>query len=87
MLDPNWISRRFKTLLAAAGLPPIRLHDVRHSWATAAIRGGVHLKIISEHLGHGNIAVTSAVYSHVTEEMDKQAAEDVAQIIFGIASP
>ena len=39
-LDPVWVSRRFHQLAAAAALPRIRLHDVRHSWATAALGAG-----------------------------------------------
>jgi integrase len=46
----------------AAGLPKIRLHDVRHSYATAALAAGIPAKIVSERLGHANIAITMDTY-------------------------
>ena len=64
---------------AAAGLPPIRLHDVRHSYATAALAAGIPAKVVSERLGHANIAITLDVYSHVIPGMDAQAASDRGQ--------
>jgi integrase len=62
----------------AAGLPQIRLHDVRHSYATAALAAGVPPKVISQRLGHATIAITMDTYSHVIPGLDEQAAETVA---------
>lgn len=64
-------------------MPPIRLHDVRHSYATAALRAGVPAKVISERLGHANVAFTLQVYSHVLPGMDADAADIVADLIMG----
>jgi integrase len=64
-----------------AGLPAIRLHDVRHSYATAALAAGVPAKVVSERLGHANIAITLDVYSHVIPGMDAAAANAVASLI------
>ena len=47
------------------GLPPIRLHDVRHSYATTALAAGIPAKIVSERLGHANVQITLDTYSHV----------------------
>jgi hypothetical protein len=47
------------------GLPPIRLHDVRHSYATAALAAGIPAKIVSERRGHANVQTTLDTYSHV----------------------
>jgi integrase len=67
----------------AAGLPRIRLHDVRHSYATAALAAGVPPKVISQRLGHATIAITMDTYSHVIPSLDEQAAETVARLILG----
>jgi integrase len=67
----------------AAGLPRIRLHDVRHSYATAALAAGVPPKVISQRLGHATIAITMDTYSHVIPGLDEQAAETVARLILG----
>ena len=71
----------------AAGLPPIRLHDVRHSYATAALAAGIPAKVVSERLGHANIAITLDTYSHVIPGMDAQAASAVARLILDGSSP
>ncbi len=82
-VHPQTLTDRFKGLAAGAGLPPIRLHDVRHSYATAALAAGVHPKIVSERLGHASVAFTLQTYSHVLEGMDSTAAAQVAEHIFG----
>jgi integrase len=71
----------------AAGLPRIRLHDVRHSYATAALVAGVPPKVISQRLGHATIAITMDTYSHVIPGLDEQAAETVARLILGDGEP
>ena len=65
----------------AAGLPRIRLHDVRHSYATAALKAGISAKVISERLGHASVAFTLQTYSHVIPGMDRDAAATVADLI------
>ena len=67
----------------AAGLPTLRgPHNLRHTWATLALKAGVHPKIVSDRLGHATIAVTVDIYSHVTPSMDADAADLVAASIF-----
>ena len=66
-----------------APLPRLRFHDLRHSWATLALKAGEHPKVVAERLGHSSTAVTLEVYSHVVEGMQSQAAENVAGMIFG----
>ncbi|MBK6873568.1 MAG: tyrosine-type recombinase/integrase [Kineosporiaceae bacterium] len=65
----------------------MRLHDVRHSYASAALKAGVHPKIVSERLGHASVAFTLQVYSHLIEGMDEAAATQVAKHILGGAGP
>jgi integrase len=64
-LHPERFTRWFQQHAHDAGLPKIRLHDVRHSYATAALAAGVPAKVVSERLGHANIAITMDTYSHV----------------------
>ncbi len=58
-----------------------RRHDLRHSYATAALKAGVPAKVISERLGHANVAFTLQMYSHVLPGMDAEAANIVADLI------
>lgn len=81
-IHPDILTRTFQRLAKSAGLPVIRLHDLRHSYATAALEAGVSMKVVQERLGHASIAVTSDLYSHVRPEVD-QAADKVAGFIFG----
>ena len=53
-------------MVAGAALRPCRLHDVRHAYATAALRAGVPVKVLSERIGHGDVKVTMSIYQHVT---------------------
>jgi integrase len=80
-LHPDTISALFHKHCDAAGLPRIRLHDVRHSYATAALMAGVSPKIVSERLGHATAAFTLQVYSQVIPGMDEAAATSVAALI------
>jgi integrase len=82
-LHPDNITGWFKRHVKAAGLPRIRLHDVRHSYATAALKAGIPAKVISERLGHASVAFTLQVYGHVTPGMDADAAATVAGLILG----
>ncbi len=82
-INPRSISSAFTRHARAAGLPPIRFHDLRHSYATAALAAGVPAKIVSERLGHASIAITLDTYSHVLPNMQEKAAEQVAHLILG----
>jgi integrase len=80
---PDRFARRFREKVADFGLPAIRVHDLRHSWATLALEAGVHPKVVSERLGHANISITLDVYSHVSPAMQTDAADRVAALILG----
>jgi integrase len=86
-IHPHRFSKWFEQHTRAAGLPRIRLHDVRHSYATAALAAGVPAKVVSERLGHANIAITMDTYSHVLPGLDAQAASTVARLILGPSEP
>ena len=64
-------------------MPHIRLHDLRHTWATLALESGIHPKVVQERLGHANVSITLDLYSHVSPAMQTDAAERVAALFAG----
>jgi integrase len=78
---PSRFSRHFRQLVAQAALPPIRLHDLRHTNATLSLKAGVHPKVVSERLGHASIAITLDLYSHVTPGISREAADVVESMM------
>jgi len=74
-LDRWVISRQFQRVLEKAGLPYMRLHDLRHSAATLLLAAGVNVKVVQEMLGHSDIRITLQMYSHVMPDMQKDAAD------------
>lgn len=73
----------FRPLLVKAGLPPIRIHDLRHSYASIALARGLHPKVVQEALGHSTIAVTLDLYSHVVPSLQREAAKEMGAALFG----
>jgi site-specific recombinase XerD len=69
---PEHHSRTF-VRLTGAGQLVIQLHDLRHSYASAALEAGIKLKVVSERLGHSSISITGDIYSHVRAEVDQSA--------------
>jgi integrase len=78
---PERVSKLFAQAAKKAGLPRIRLHDLRHTYATLALSAGVHPKVISERLGHANIAITLDCYSHCLPTLSEEAAARVAALV------
>ena len=76
-LKPDWPNRRFRRLAARAGLPPIRLYDLRHGWATAALRAGLHPQLVREVMRHAQYRTTAETYAHV---MPTQTATAIATV-------
>jgi integrase len=76
----NLTARSFKPFLKRAGLPDIRLHDLRHTCATLMLCEGVHIKLVQELLGHATIAITLDTYSHLLPGMGDEAAGAMERI-------
>ena len=74
-LDPSTVSHTFNKVLRRAGLPHIRLHDLRHTHASLLLQAGTHPKIVQERLGHSSIRVTLDTYSHVMGGLQEVAAQ------------
>jgi len=80
-LKPRWVARRFKRLAEQAGLPTtVRLYDLRHGWATAALRAGVHPKLVQEVMRHTDYRTTAETYAHVMPSQSAQAVNIVAAL-------
>ena len=80
---PDTIRRRFDRLAAAAGLSRITFHDLRHSYATGALKAGISPKVISERIGHANVGFFLETYAHVLRNDDRDAAEQAAAFLIG----
>ena len=78
---PAKVLKSFHALARSAALPQIRLHDLRHSYATLALSSGVNPRIVSGRLGHSTVALTLDVYSHVLPQQDRDAAEAIADLL------
>jgi integrase len=81
---PNSLTHRFQKLVAAAGLPPVRLHDLRHGAATLAHEAGADLKTVQDQLGHASI-VTADTYTSVLPPAQHRAAEATARLVLAAA--
>jgi integrase len=82
-VHPDYFSQCFDRHLAKSTLPRIRLHDLRHTHATILLKAGVHVKVVSERLGHSNVAFTMNVYQHVLPGMQADAARAFSDAVFG----
>jgi integrase len=81
-LDGRHLPDRFlRPLLKKAGLPTIRWHDLRHSFATLALTQGVHPKVVQEMLGHSSVSLTLDVYSHVLPNLQEEAAASMERVL------
>jgi hypothetical protein len=81
MLHPANVTRRFVELYEEIGLPPVRLHDLRHGAATLAHAAGADLKDIQEMLGHSSITITADTYTSLLPETDLAIAEAAARLV------
>ncbi len=80
-LHPDHFSREFTRRVKRSGLPKIRLHDLRHTYATLALAAGVPAKVVADRLGHSSVTITLDLYSHVMPAVEGDHADTVARLI------
>jgi integrase len=79
-LEPRNLTRQFKTLLATAKLPDMRVHDLRYSRATLLLAQGVNPRVVMETLGHSQVSLTLNTYSHVLPSLQRDAAARINRV-------
>jgi integrase len=82
-VNPDSVSHGFAEIAEGIGLPDVRLHDLRHGFASALLRAGVNVKVVSEALGHSRTAFTMDVYAHVLPGMGGQVASAIENALGG----
>jgi integrase len=81
-VHPDFFSQTFDRTVARLGMRRIRLHDLRHTHATLGLAAGIPPKIMSDRLGHATVAFTQDVYMHAIPQMESDAADQIADLIF-----
>jgi integrase len=82
-VNPEWVGKKFRRLVATTSLPSTTMRQLRHSHATALLRAGVHPKVVQERFGHSSIGVTLDIYSSVLPTMQRDAVERLIALIDG----
>jgi len=85
-IDARAVTTAFHRILAGAGLPSIRYHDLSHTAATLLLAQGVSPRTIMETLGHSQVSLTLNAYSHVLSALKQEAADRMDAILTGSAS-
>lgn len=80
-IEPTNLNRRFKKLLKNASLPKYRFHELRHTHASLLLLQGIHPQVVSERLGHSDIATTLRLYSHVIPSLQTDAAISIEKML------
>ena len=80
-LNPNTVYNHFKEIVKKIGEPGLRFHDMRHSYAVAALQIGDDVKTVQNNLGHATAAFTLDVYGHVTDQMKEESANRMERFI------
>ena len=84
---PDSLTQKWERFIAKYHLSHIRLHDLRHSNATAMIAAGINARVVQNRLGHSHVSVTLGTYTHVLPEMDKDAADKLNQAMLSTGQP
>lgn len=85
-LTKSSVYREFKKIVKRIGRPDARFHDLRHSYAVAAISSGDDIKTVQSNLGHATAAFTLDVYGHVTAKMKRESASRMEKFIQSVSS-
>ena len=82
-ISPDSVLHMLHRVLKRAGLPRIRFHDLRYTFATLALQNGVDVKTVSGMLGHFSVGFTLDTYAHVTTASQRQAAKTMGSVLSG----
>lgn len=82
-ISPRNAAREYTRLVKESGLPYIRIHDQRHSFASSAIEGGADIKAVSEILGHTDVRTTLNIYAHTSRKQHEDVTARVGKALFG----
>ncbi len=82
---PNKVTESFGEAVKAAKVKRIRVHDLRHTHATLALKAGEHPRVVQERLGHKSITITMDIYSHCLPGMQRGLAEKLDSVVYGEA--
>ena len=82
-ISPDSVIQMLHRVLKRAGLPKVRFHDLRHTFATVALQNGVDIKTVSGMLGHYSAGFTLDTYAHVTTQAQREAAKTMASVLSG----
>jgi len=85
-ITPQAAYRAFKLVVTELGMPNVRFHDLRHSYAVASLRSGDDVKTVQENLGHATAAFTLDTYGHVTEQMKTESANRMEAFIQSVSA-
>lgn len=80
---PGHVSKTFRATADRLGFEGVRFHDLRHTYASLALRNGVPMKVVSEALGHVSITITADVYAHVAPEQRRAVADAMDRALGG----
>ncbi len=80
-ISPDSVNNMLKRVLERAGIPKVRFHDLRHTFATIALQNGVDIKTVSGMLGHFSAGFTLDTYAHVTTSAQKEAAQTMGNLL------
>ena len=78
---PDSVLHMLHRVLKRAGLPKVRFHDLRHTFATLSLKNGVDVKTLSSTLGHYSAGFTLSTYTHATPDMMREAADTMGDVI------
>ena len=80
-MSPDSVLHMLQRVLKRAGLPRIRFHDLRHTFATLALQNGVDVKTVSSMLGHYDAGFTLRTYTHATRQKQDEAAQTMGSFM------
>jgi integrase len=80
-IDPDAFGRAFRAARDSLGLDDVRLHDLRHGFASMLVSAGTNVRVVSDLLGHATVGFTLGVYTHPSEEEATAAMTEAERLI------